>query len=165
LSIIKDRTAPDGPQETCRHRLLTRSAASASLMVSRGFAPYRSPAASPRSSPPTSPATAASWARTRQGQLRTEISLVRIHLAPPGSPRKSTRFPSPQNSTTFPRLAAAVARAHRARFRTALGVRTSTLEPVRMGWISSSPEDKRAMVDGSLRLRGRLESERRYLTR
>jgi hypothetical protein len=37
LSIIKDRTAPDGPQETCRHRLLTRSAASASLMVSGGL--------------------------------------------------------------------------------------------------------------------------------
>jgi hypothetical protein len=34
-----------------------------------------------------------------------------------------------------------------------------------MGWISSSPEDKRAKVDRSLRLRWRLESERAPLIR
>jgi hypothetical protein len=34
-----------------------------------------------------------------------------------------------------------------------------------MGWISSSPEGKRAKVDRSLRLRWRLESERAPLIR
>jgi hypothetical protein len=38
-------------------------------------------------------------------------------------------------------------------------------EPVRMGWISSSPEDKRARVDRSSRLRWGLESERAPLIR
>ena len=40
-------------------------------------------------------------------------------------------------------------------FERPLGVRTSKLEPVRMGWISSSPEDKRARVDRFLWLRRR----------
>ena len=94
-------------------------------------------------------------------------------LAPPGSRRKTKRFPPPQNSTTFPRLAAAsvgllnsfrssprliggasgrkslaakirfqgccLLRIGRARFRTALGVR-SNLNTVRMD--GSSPRGK-----------------------
>jgi hypothetical protein len=38
-------------------------------------------------------------------------------------------------------------------------------EPVRMGWIGSSPDDKRARVDRSLRQRWRVEPERAPLIR
>ena len=48
----------------------------------------------------------------------------------------------------------------RARMRTALGFEPRQFELVRMGWIMSSPEDKRAWVDRSLRLCRRLEFER-----
>jgi hypothetical protein len=48
---------------------------------------------------------------------------------------------------------------------TPLGFEPRHFEPVRMGWISSSPEDKRARVDRSSRLRWRLESERAPLIR
>jgi hypothetical protein len=50
-------------------------------------------------------------------------------------------------------------------FERPFGVRTSTHDSFRDGWISLSRKDKRASADRSLRLRRRLESERAPLIR